>query len=1807
MALMKLLHFIEQHFSAEERKTLLHCLNEDPLMWGFFNHNGLGDPFLEAADVKLSSFSPGNVASWLIQEKFSLPPGRLTSEDEEIPESVKHKADKLFETTIRTGIVPGDLLSAGLLAIALKEHHDENKSWRLHLGNKSGENQTVIINNNFHIWRTPFAILKYYQPNFYDSFYSELKQSSSVVKQYAISIIMHSLITNPVPDDSLINEIFDFTRGLDIDSQLECLKWLDISNRHQLSKKIAAALVQQKSHIDYFSKVFSEFQTVEINHPDCDSLDKAICTSLPEDLNRAAAFQYYCGKLQKAAELYRQASQVFDLFKVQSLAQSILSQKETNSGSDWITVINAAPNSLKAQVNFIQSLIRNQNISEAEMHIQSLPDTPVKEYFKSQISPNKDLSFEGSINSDSFTINDQTKQFYAKASYLINSDTNDVQFEVLKTHLTNDTHLNFHFLNKLVDRFMNNKTIISLVRDNFLKQKYYERAIELTAYLSHMEPNEISHKLSFAKLHSLAGNWQEAFDRHQSLVSLVANPQLDFYEHFAISALQIGQYDVAVSLCQKILEQDSEHPSALVLLGKVYLSKGDSKKAIQHLEQVIETIPNEKKPWLVLADVWSQTGHPDRAIEILDKASKKLPHEAGIFHALGIANLENNQLNDAVAYLKKSYSLNPDNLQTVHDLALAQHHLGFNDDAYALLHPFASQNESLPGISKLLGQIMVATDKTESALPFLLKACEQDSNDTEIIITTAQTLIDYYENTFQEENTSFIKRLEKVLTQALSNNDNNEIKLYLADIARFKNNYKEAFDTYLQLADHEPVAKSINDWRVHYGMGKSAVTLGNLEIGLAALQNAATQQPENLPVLHALAEAYQKNELTEKGNQIAEKALQLAPEKIENILWYVDYKILNRELEEAVACLKEASQLNPNNTKIKLELAETLIATGSVDKAEKIISNIIDHNQSTGDHLHQAAYLAVNLNHLDMAVLALEKSNKSYNNDNPMVLLDLAICYTMTDNLQRALETLNLDQTVLNANPAMVMAKADILIASGDYSGAHDILLNFNEYISENPDIFNSTSSLEHSPLLYSRDFSHIGFLYRIGQLARLNGDLNASQKYLKSTLAEDPENVILQNALFESFFVDLQFDECIKTASLPHPEKNSNISSFDLMDLICTKAEALLYCDKLEEAEDVAINYLSQPYSYPRVNALLSRLASKNSDLEKSDKFFAEAVAGYGENWEDHPSKAPQVLFRKSLICLSMAEAASMLQDFASASTYFKKAVEIATHQPLQQWRYAKNLINLAENQRIADALSITSHAPGTDKLSTHNRETTEAVIQELMPKLVEEDYRCMKARCVSAFTGIWPLSMNSESCLSDPQVAAACLLGIKNNHDLAIEIVAAFPNNIQVLRAYAIYALKHGLESGAKRIETAVRMEPANPVNHYLNAVLNKHKPDEAYTSINNALELWPEETEWHILAADLAAQIGDPDAASHHIAMALNAYPENAKLWALKAEIEMQNNELENAKQALEKSVSIESDQVSYWINLAEINRRMKNLPEAIDNIKTAKGIDPDNMEIAKQEIEFLYQFGDYASAESQAGKLVQQHPDQTGLIILLANSQSQQGKIDQAEQTLSDAIDTLPESVGLKLERIKLHGLNKDVESVLPDLVGLAQEYPENPDILITLTDWLIQTKQYKKAEETAQIVLRIMPEQPEIHLMLGRLHRKNGQLDQAVNNLSNAITYDPSLVEAYIELGKAYQDRKDLEAAISVYQQGVAANSRDPRPYYFAGMALKECKDYSNAEVMLKQAKKYAPADPNIIRQLGVITALNLINNLRETR
>jgi len=748
----------------------------------------------------------------------------------------------------------------------------------------------------------------------------------------------------------------------------------------------------------------------------------------------------------------------------------------------------------------------------------------------------------------------------------------------------------------------------------------------------------------------------------------------------------------------------------------------------------------------------------------------------------------------------------------------------------------------------------------------------------------------------------------------------------------------------------------------------------------------------------------------------------------------------------------------------------------------------------------------------------------------------------------------------------------------------------------------NKDDEVNQSPLLYHYDFSIKNYHYRLGQLLRALGEIQDSQEHLSKALAYDPKDVRIRNACAEAFAAGIKFEDAL---SICKDLKQEQPQLPHQLDLICLQTEILLLQGAPQDTKD-SFDEIPTSSITPRTLAIQSQLAFAQGDIETASEKLEKAIDAYTKNYDKVQEQTLQNNFRRLGFLSTIAEAALNLEKYAKAHHFHNLAAEIFENQPLQNWRHTTAVIKAASAQQIASLLHIKVHAPGERMISEEQYEKCQTLIEKASPYLIEEKTICLKSQCVSAFTGTWPMSLNIDSCLGTAKDAALVLLTC-DDEEIIQKILGGYSDDPQVCQAYGMHALRFGKEDGTAYVEKALQMDVSNPINHALLAFLNQGDPDLALKSIETALNYWTNESGWHAFAGELYQKLGDTKSASQHIALALETEPENAFYWQKSAEIKLKGNALEEAKEDLEKSVSIRSEDPQTWTTMADVNRRLGNLSKALENIQQASRLAPEDKEIIIQEFKCLLEQRKFVEAENKAQEMLDRNEDCEEWHILLARARAKQGKFDLALESLNKAADKNPNAISIPLEVIKTKADRDGVETVLPELIVLAQDYPEDPDVLTTLTDWLIQTNRLEEAEEAAQTILRILPEQAEVHLMLGRLQRKTGQLDQAISHFSDAIHYNPNLIEAYLELGKTYQDRRDLEKAIKVFQKGTKANVTDPRPYYHAGMALKDCKDYTGAEAMLKQAKKYAPNDPVIIRQLGMITALNLVNNLRETR
>ncbi len=108
-----------------------------------------------------------------------------------------------------------------------------------------------------------------------------------------------------------------------------------------------------------------------------------------------------------------------------------------------------------------------------------------------------------------------------------------------------------------------------------------------------------------------------------------------------------------------------------------------------------------------------------------------------------------------------------------------------------------------------------------------------------------------------------------------------------------------------------------------------------------------------------------------------------------------------------------------------------------------------------------------------------------------------------------------------------------------------------------------------------------------------------------------------------------------------------------------------------------------------------------------------------------------------------------------------------------------------------------------------------------------------------------------------------------------------------------------------------------------------------------------------------------------------------------------------------------------------------------------------------------------------------------------------------------------------------------------------------------------------------------------------HLANGRSYLLNGQLNEAITELSTAASLDPKLTEAHNLLGVAY-DKKGLgDRAKDSYERAVKVEPEDAQTLNNLGFSLYQNGNYRAAVDRLKRAVKLAPNDDRILNNLGL--------------
>ena len=133
----------------------------------------------------------------------------------------------------------------------------------------------------------------------------------------------------------------------------------------------------------------------------------------------------------------------------------------------------------------------------------------------------------------------------------------------------------------------------------------------------------------------------------------------------------------AEGLARKALALDTNRPGTYILLGHIYLTKGDHERAVAFGEKSVGLSPSGAEALAILAVTYSYAGQPKRAIGLLKKAMRLSPYYPGYYlWTLGRAYRLTGDRERAISAFTQHLKRDPDSLVSRVELVITQAELG---------------------------------------------------------------------------------------------------------------------------------------------------------------------------------------------------------------------------------------------------------------------------------------------------------------------------------------------------------------------------------------------------------------------------------------------------------------------------------------------------------------------------------------------------------------------------------------------------------------------------------------------------------------------------------------------------------------------------------------------------------------------------------------------------------------------------------------------------------------------------------------------------------------------------------------------------------------------------------------------------------------------------------------------------------------------------------------------------------------------------------------------------------------------------
>lgn len=1799
----------------ESSAEILSALSQDPVIWSSLDDPEFSHVALGYAGTDKNKWSPASLALLSLGNPISQP--ELCLEPlMPLATSLGERVNNSLAEAIHTFAPPTTLAESGLLALALREYRRSTGAWDGLLDKLAYRKDTAT--DFVALWRTPLACAFAMVPDPMALLKAFTPEGSLEWLQENISLVLHAFFSNAL----LIADQATWLEGLIGKPDIQMLTtWLEKLAQWGHSE-LASSMANH--YLDFLEPVLNTEdgnQDPLVDIPDRAKLDQLLVHAKIYSL--AGKFDQAASVLERALKL---AAQYQANLAIRLAEAEIENGSNEAAASEWELAARLLPDSNLARAGrTLAKAAFGLSFDPSEIQISNKNEPLAQLALSQAMFLSGDTMHARDLARQAIQVSLQTPLGWLSNRNLLNLLPGRSYGGLLDYLISMELYPEAIQIGERILAFR--PTDVDVLRE--LTKAYeakgsLDKAVSAALRLTLLQPQDLQQRRVLAGLFEQIPDWGKALNERERILTQVI--QLATADMLAVAncALQAGKYKRAEEVCRDAIEREPENGLAHALMGEALSNLGEEDRAMEHFTQATLLSPEQATPWLYMARAYQRAGEQQKSLEILRAAAHAASQSPEVHLALADACLANQSPSEALPALRKAAILSPRSPQIALRLGNILAELGHQVEAREVFERARQSNPTHPELAYAHGKVLLALGEPEAALVAFEIALDGQPKSIEPYIDYATTLLKRrklqstrftmntktFNNPGAELTNQDLDSAQVRLDHGLSLDPGNlEARILQGELMELREDWERALKSFLDLSEEENKCTANQLGRIKLGLGKAALALNEMETALAALQEAALSNPDNLEVQHTLTEAYFTANLKDEALQASYRARELAPHDPQNLAWLAGAMLALGATQEAIDSLRRASELDPQRSDLQIYLGQVQMHSGDLKGARETFDAVLlNPNASSGD-LQEAAHAFLKLNDPGSAVTCMERAIEKSPMPETELFQELAQLLSDRGDLEGSLDVLQRATTMYPDVADLFVQQSDVLSALGRHQAALACLEQAQQLTLTAKDTSNG----------HQDDFLSLQIHTRIAQLARAVGDLPIAYSHALTALNLFPNLPETHYYASELAYALADLDNARSALEWCFPKAPSSddeiagtpewIRTTDtnlLRNLVCLYAELTLDAGEEQESEKVLQLVSEGQDNDARYFAVLARMRSASGEYTQAAELFDRA-------YEIYRSQKMTLDDEKSLFSTpiyTLASAAIDLNRWGEAADLCQRACEVRPKEPAAYLKLAQLRVRSAEQQRSAEGLHITKHQPGDEALSETSFVHFEQAIRSTAKLNNSAEVKRWFLRGQAVFKP-------NESNLKDfAQVArfpddAAALIGLQRSiHKTlknVIDVTQDHLGDARVLEELALSALTSEPEKALAYALGALNRRPSDPRSLALAAYAAWATGDNqmAYQCIAKALTIWPDEVHWQALAGELKVAEGDFQIAADHFRSALNLEPTAAEYAIKLGQIYLKDGDAHSAIQSLATAVRLAPDQPEPWIELARAHNLAGDITQALSCAEQAAALAPSRVEPVILVGELALQAGQYDQVRQQVESALELDPDNPDAILLHAHLLIKQDRSQEALSTLERAIPLLKDPLPVLIEQARLIRQTSGAQAALSKVQFIVSRYPDVFEGQQMLAEILAEMGQRENAIRAAQAALQIRSNDTGMHFLLGRLMRTSGQLDQAIHHLSAVMQGDPSCVEACLELGRVYQDRRDIPAALKVYQQAIQASPKDARPYYQAGLALRDIKDYKGAEDFLRKAAELAPEDINIRRQLGAVVAINLVHNSQE--